>query len=63
MNTTSTHDGAAVYTVAEVADQLRCSGASVYRMIATGQLQAIRIGNSLRVSARTLAEFIARGES
>jgi len=51
-----------LFTVAEVADQLRRSKWGVYRMIEKGELPAVRVSNSprgaLRVAADELRDFI-----
>jgi excisionase family DNA binding protein len=48
----------AVLTVAEVARVLRCGTNVVYRTIASGELRAIRVGRSLRVSRVALIDFM-----
>lgn len=45
-------------TPAEVADELRVSAMTVYRLIHSGELGAVRIGRSFRVSSRDLEHFI-----
>jgi excisionase family DNA binding protein len=47
-----------VLTVAEVAQQLRVSKMTIYRMINSGELRALRIGRSVRVPAAALAELL-----
>ena len=42
-------------TVREVAEELRCSPLTVYRLIASGRLAAVRLGRDLRVSREALA--------
>ncbi len=49
------------YTVKEVADRLRVSLRSVYRLIERGELKALRIGDTYRVSAESLNTFIRSG--
>ncbi|MDR3202879.1 MAG: helix-turn-helix domain-containing protein [Bifidobacteriaceae bacterium] len=49
-------------TVAEVADQMRVSGMTVYRLIHAGELRAIRVGRSFRVPADALDEYLAAAE-
>jgi excisionase family DNA binding protein len=47
-------------TLDEVAAALRQSRQSVYRHIANGDLEAIKVGKSRRIPAESLAEFIER---
>ena len=47
-------------TAAEVASELRISRMTVTRLIQQGQLAAVRVGNSLRISRNELASFIVR---
>lgn len=46
-------------TVAEVADLLRLSRMTVYRLVADGELPALRVGKSYRVPQSALDAFIA----
>ena len=45
-------------TVAEVADRVRLSKMSVYRLIHAGQLPALKLGGSYRVSQTALTRFL-----
>lgn len=45
-------------TVAEVADMLRVSTMTVYRLIRTGELPAVRVGRSYRVKRADLDEYL-----
>jgi excisionase family DNA binding protein len=45
--------------VAEVADQMRLSAMTVYRLIHAGALRAVRVGRSFRVPEDALEEFLA----
>lgn len=45
-------------TAAEVADQLRVSTMTIYRLIRTGDLPAVRVGRNYRVRARDLAAYL-----
>ena len=45
-------------TAAEVAEQLRVSTMTVYRLIRRGELPAVRVGRNYRVRARDLAAFL-----
>lgn len=46
-------------TVGEVAAVLRVSNMTVYRLIKSGQLPAVRVGRSFRVSAGELDLYLA----
>jgi excisionase family DNA binding protein len=48
-------------TVAEVADVLRVSNMTVYRLIKAGQLPALRVGKNYRIRSRDLDEFLVNG--
>jgi excisionase family DNA binding protein len=48
-------------TVAEVASVLRVSNMTVYRLIKSGELRAIRIGKSFRIQQHDLRAFLAQG--
>lgn len=45
-------------TAAEVADQLRVSTMTIYRLIRTGELPAVRVGRNYRVRASDLAAYL-----
>lgn len=45
-------------TVAEVAEQLRVSKMSVYRLIHTGDLEAVRFGHSFRVPQSAVDRYL-----
>ncbi len=45
-------------TVAEVAEQLRVSKMSVYRLIHTGDLEAVRFGRSFRVPQSAVDRYL-----
>ena len=47
-------------TVREVADLMRISSMTVYRMIKDGQLGAVRIGKGYRVPRRDVADYLRR---
>jgi excisionase family DNA binding protein len=49
-----------IYTLKEVADILRISVRTVYRMIKSGELDAFRVRDEYRVQKSTLEAFIAR---
>ena len=46
-------------TVTEVAANLRVSNMTVYRLINTGSLPAVRIGKSFRIRAGDLSRYLA----
>jgi excisionase family DNA binding protein len=46
-------------TAAEVADQLRVSTMTIYRLIRRGELPAVRIGRNYRVRAEDLDAYLA----
>jgi excisionase family DNA binding protein len=46
------------WTVAEVASILRLSKMSVYRLIHSGQLEAVQFGRSFRVPEKSLSAYL-----
>jgi len=50
-------------TVAEVADIMRVSGMTVYRLVHSGELRAIRVGRSFRVPSEALEAYLAAAVS
>jgi excisionase family DNA binding protein len=50
-------------TVAEVADMMRVSTMTVYRMVKAGELPAVRFGRSYRIPESAVAEAIGLGDS
>ncbi len=46
-------------TVSEVAERLRVSTMTVYRLIKSGELRALRIGKSYRISAEDFDAYLA----
>jgi excisionase family DNA binding protein len=48
-------------TVAEVADMLRVSSMTVYRLIKGGELRAIRVGKSYRIAEDEVDRYLAQG--
>lgn len=54
--------GNALMTVNRVAEELGVSNKTVYRMIADGQLKAVRIRNAWRISADELKRVVAYAE-
>ena len=49
-----------LFTIAEAAEFLRLSEASVYRRCESGELRAIRLGGGLRAPIRIAAEELER---
>jgi len=50
-------------TVAEVADVLRVSTMTVYRLIQRGELDALRVGRSYRIRSGALDHYLSGGGS
>jgi excisionase family DNA binding protein len=48
-------------TVAEVADIMRVSTMTVYRLIKAGELRAVRVGKSYRLSEDDVDRYLAQG--
>lgn len=46
-------------TVAEVAGVMRVSKMTVYRMVHSGELPAVRVGRSFRVPAKAVRDYLA----
>lgn len=44
--------------VKEVADKLSLSTASVYRMVHSGRLDAVKLGGSIRIYPESVAEYL-----
>jgi excisionase family DNA binding protein len=51
-----------VLTVAEVAGALRVSKMTVYRLVHSGAMDALRIGGAIRVPEAALANYLAAAE-
>ena len=49
-------------TVAEVADVLRVSNMTVYRLIKAGEMPALRVGKNYRIREHDLETYLASGE-
>ncbi len=54
-----TFEKARFLTVQEVADMLRVSSMTVYRLIKAGDLSAVRVGRSFRVRDTDVDEYLA----
>jgi excisionase family DNA binding protein len=52
-------DDVSFLTVAEVAGVMRVSKMTVYRMVHSGELSAVRVGRSFRVPAKAVREYLA----
>ncbi len=50
--------GDRLLTVAEVADHMRVSNMTVYRLIKSGALPALRVGKNYRIRAADLAAYL-----
>lgn len=48
-------------TVAEVADLMRVSTMTVYRLIKAGELRAVRVGKSYRLAEDDVDRYLAQG--
>ena len=48
-------------TVAEVADIMRVSSMTVYRLIKAGEVRAVRIGKSYRLAEDDVDRYLAQG--
>lgn len=53
------NDRSRFVTVSEVADQLRVSNMTVYRLVQSGQLPAVRVGRSYRIRADDVDHYLA----
>ena len=51
----------AFMTVTEVASMMRVSKMTVYRLVHSGELPAMRVGRSYRVPVAAVQEFMASG--
>ncbi len=51
----------AYLTVAEVAEMLRVSNMTVYRLINAGSLPAVRVGKSYRLTEADVDRYLAQG--
>ncbi len=51
-------DNGTFLTVAEVADIMRVSKMTVYRLVHAGELPAVRVGRSFRVHDQAVSEYL-----
>ncbi|EOM77213.1 helix-turn-helix domain-containing protein [Rhodococcus rhodnii] len=54
----STVSGPQFLTVAEVASLMRVSKMTVYRLVHSGELPAVRVGRSFRVHAKAVHDYL-----
>ena len=52
-----------LWTVAEVAEHMRVSNMTVYRLIKAGDLAAIRVGKNYRIRGADLVSFLTASET
>ncbi|WP_375000485.1 helix-turn-helix domain-containing protein [Aeromicrobium sp. CTD01-1L150] len=52
--------GATFLTVAEVASRMRVSKMTVYRLVHSGELEAIRVGRSFRVTEEAMEAYLQK---
>jgi excisionase family DNA binding protein len=52
-------DDLSFLTVGEVAGVMRVSKMTVYRMVHSGELTAVRVGRSFRVPAKAVREYLS----
>jgi excisionase family DNA binding protein len=55
----TSHAGARFLTPQEVADLLRVSSMTVYRLIKSGELPAVRVGKAFRIREDELDAYLA----
>jgi len=58
-----TQPAASFLTVKEVGAQLRVSDRTIRRLIARGQLEAVRLGRSVRIAPSSLERMLNRNEA
>jgi len=51
-------EGDQLHTVGEVADHMRVSNMTVYRLIKSGEMPAVRVGKSYRIRRRDLQAYL-----
>jgi excisionase family DNA binding protein len=60
MNTPGDHTDPKFLTVAEVAAMMRVSKMTVYRLVHNGELPAVRVGRSFRVTEDDVDEYLRK---
>jgi excisionase family DNA binding protein len=58
MATSEAPNGDRLHTVAEVAEHMRVSNMTVYRLIKFGAMPAVRVGKSYRIRQRDLEAYL-----
>jgi|OpeIllAssembly_1097287.scaffolds.fasta_scaffold2959173_1 excisionase family DNA binding protein len=53
------HGGSSLLTVAEVAAHMRVSNMTVYRLIKSGELAAVRVGHNYRIREAELERYLS----
>ncbi|MDR2252962.1 MAG: helix-turn-helix domain-containing protein [Bifidobacteriaceae bacterium] len=53
----------AFLTVSEVAQTLRVSDMTIYRLVASGEIRALKVGRSYRIPADALEEWLEDGRN
>ena len=56
--TMAQEDKGAFLTVAEVAEIMRVSKMTVYRLVHAGELPAVRVGRSFRVNEKAVSDYL-----
>ncbi|HIW90928.1 MAG TPA: helix-turn-helix domain-containing protein [Candidatus Corynebacterium avicola] len=54
----ASNDSGTFLTVAEVAELMRVSKMTVYRLVHSGELPAVRVGRSFRVHEQAVEEYL-----
>ena len=57
-NVSNANAGSQFLTVAEVASLMRVSKMTVYRLVHSGELPAVRVGRSFRVHAKAVHDYL-----
>lgn len=58
LNKMAQEDKGAFLTVAEVAEIMRVSKMTVYRLVHAGELPAVRVGRSFRVNEKAVSDYL-----
>lgn len=58
MEIMASNDSGTFLTVAEVAELMRVSKMTVYRLVHSGELPAVRVGRSFRVHEQAVEEYL-----
>jgi excisionase family DNA binding protein len=59
MDSQRTFSTGRLFTVAEVAEVMRVSNMTVYRLIKSGELPALRVGKGIRIFEADLDQFLS----